>query len=183
MGVMRVLGIDPGIARVGYGVVDVVGSQLRPITYGCIETTADTPLERRLQQVYRRVLALLEQYAPSVVAVEELFFNRNVTTAFTVGQARGVVLLAAAEHDTPLCEYTPMQVKQAVTGYGRADKNQIQQMVKILLGLSEIPKPDDAADALAIAIAHGHAAPMRALEETTDTSKRTGWTLERRGRR
>lgn len=116
------------------------------------------------------------------MAVEELFFNRNTTTAFTVGQARGVALLSAAEQSVAIAEYTPMQVKQAVTGYGRADKRQIQQMVKVLLGLAELPKPDDAADALAIAIAHGHSAPIDRLM-VRESNRPTGWTWERRTRR
>ncbi|WAH39164.1 crossover junction endodeoxyribonuclease RuvC [Alicyclobacillus dauci] len=175
---MRVLGVDPGIARLGYGVVEVAGSKIRCVTYGCVETDAHTQLELRLQAIYHQLTELLENHHPDVMAVEELFFNRNTTTAFTVGQARGVVLLAAAEHATPLAEYTPMQVKQAVTGYGRADKKQIQQMVKILLGLTEIPKPDDAADALAIAITHGHSAPLEKLMPVS-TPNQTGWNWER----
>lgn len=182
MDVLRILGIDPGIARLGYGVVDVAGSQLRCITYGCIETDAHTPLSLRLQTIYREMTALFMEYHPQVMAVEELFFNRNTTTAFTVSQARGVILLSAAEQETPLVEYTPMQVKQAVTGYGRADKQQIQQMVKLLLGLAKLPKPDDAADALAIAIAHGHTAPLGRLQ-ASESSRQTGWNWERGVRR
>ncbi|GMA59829.1 crossover junction endodeoxyribonuclease RuvC [Alicyclobacillus fastidiosus] len=182
MNALRVLGIDPGIARLGYGVVDVEGSSLRCVTYGCIETDAHTPLAVRLQTIFHRLTDILLTHHPSVMAVEELFFNRNTTTAFTVGQARGVALLSAAEQSVVIAEYTPMQVKQAVTGYGRADKRQIQQMVKVLLGLAELPKPDDAADALAIAIAHGHSAPIDRLV-VRESNRPTGWTWERGTRR
>jgi crossover junction endodeoxyribonuclease RuvC len=180
--VLRIMGIDPGIARVGYGVVEVLGSQVRHVTHGCIETHANTPVSERLQSIYRSLTDIIQAYQPQTMAVEELFFNRNTTTAFTVAQARGVILLCAAQHAVGLAEYTPMQVKQAVTGYGRADKGQIQQMVKLLLGLYEIPKPDDAADALAIAIAHGHTAPIARLE-ARETAVRSGWNWERGVRR
>lgn len=182
MGVMRVLGIDPGLARLGYGIVDVAGSQLQCVTYGCIETQAHTPLVERLQIIFHTLTELLKTHHPDVMAVEELFFNRNTTTAFTVAQARGVALLSAAEHQTALAEYTPMQVKQAVTGYGRADKTQIQQMVKVLLGLAQLPKPDDAADALAVAITHGHSAPTVGLNQIA-SPRQTGWNWERGNRR
>ncbi|QQE77464.1 crossover junction endodeoxyribonuclease RuvC [Alicyclobacillus sp. SO9] len=155
-----ILGIDPGIARMGYGVVKLQGNQVRPVTYGCIETPAHTPVPSRLQSIYHELQDIIATYQPSVMVVEELFFNRNTTTAFTVGQARGVALLAGVESGLETQEYTPIQVKQAVVGYGRADKKQIQEMVRMLLGLTSIPKPDDAADALAIAITYAHAAPM-----------------------
>ncbi|MGE5672339.1 MAG: crossover junction endodeoxyribonuclease RuvC [Mycobacterium leprae] len=150
---MRVLGIDPGTAIMGYGVVDGAGSRERAVAYGALETPAGMLPEVRLQKLYRGVVDLMLEYKPEVVAVEELFFGRNVTTAIHVGQARGVVLLAAADNGVPIREFTPMQVKMAVTGYGRADKPQVQAMVKALLGLPEVPKPDDVADALAVAIA------------------------------
>jgi crossover junction endodeoxyribonuclease RuvC len=175
---LRVLGIDPGIARLGYGIVEAAGSQLRCVTYGCIETAANIAVAERLQTIYQELEQLLRQYQPDAMAVEELFFNRNTTTAFTVAQARGVVLLSAAQHNTPLAEYTPMQVKQAVTGYGRADKQQIQQMVKLLLGLASLPKPDDAADALAIAIAHAHTAPLARMQPAAQPQQ-TGWHWQR----
>lgn len=161
---IRILGIDPGLARMGYGIVDALGNQVRPVAYGCIETPAKTPLSQRLQSIYHELCGIFETYRPSVMAVEELFFNRNTTTAFTVGQARGVALLAGVENGSEYAEYTPMQVKQAVVGYGKAEKAQIQYMVRLLLGLREVPKPDDTADALAIAITHAHFAPVQRLE-------------------
>jgi crossover junction endodeoxyribonuclease RuvC len=151
------MGIDPGIAITGYGLVRKgrQGSGTA-LDHGCLRTPAHTELSSRLLKLHRELSAMLESHQPDVMAVEQLFFNRNTTTAFTVGQARGVVLLTAAEHGVPVVEYTPLQVKQAVVGYGRAEKQQVQQMVKALLNLPEIPKPDDVADALAIAICHLH---------------------------
>jgi crossover junction endodeoxyribonuclease RuvC len=140
----------------GYGIVEFQGGRERAVTYGCLSTPKDMLPEKRLQSLYRGVVDLMLEFKPEVLAVEELFFGRNVTTAIHVGQARGVVLLAAADNGIPVREFTPMQVKMAVTGYGRADKAQVQSMVKILLGLAEVPKPDDTADALAIAIAALH---------------------------
>lgn len=155
-----VLGLDPGIARMGYGVIEAEGNHLKILTYGCVETPARTNVAQRLQTLYHELAAIIDEYKPDVMAVEELFFNRNTTTAFVVGQARGIALLAAVEAGVAITEYTPIQVKQAVTGYGRAEKRQIQEMVRLLLNLSEIPKPDDAADALAIAITEAHAGPL-----------------------
>lgn len=149
---MRIMGIDPGIAIVGFGIIDHYGSRLKPIKYGSIETPASTEVPSRLYTVYTECMDLIARYKPELMAIEKIFFNRNVTTAFTVGQARGVLLLAAYQSGLAVTEYTPLQVKMAVTGYGKADKKQVQQMVKILLGLSDVPKPDDVADALAIAI-------------------------------
>ena len=157
---MIALGIDPGFAIMGYGVVEKVGYQYRAIDYGVIETPAHTENGDRLLKIWNGLNYILEKFHPDAVGVEELFFNRNVTTAIQVAQARGVALLAARAADIPLFEYTPLQVKQAVVGYGRAEKKQIQQMMKIMLGLNEIPKPDDAADALAIAITHLNSAVM-----------------------
>ncbi|WP_048600455.1 crossover junction endodeoxyribonuclease RuvC [Rubeoparvulum massiliense] len=154
---MIILGIDPGIAITGYGVIEKKGSQLRPIQYGAVETKAGIPTPRRLKLIYDAFHQLFSTYQPDHVSIEKLFFNRNVTTAFTVGQARGVMILAAEEHGLPVFEYTPLQVKQAVVGYGNAEKHQVQEMVKMLLHLQEIPKPDDVADALGIAITHAHA--------------------------
>ena len=151
---MRMMGIDPGIAIVGFGVVEKQGSQLRPVQYGSIQTEAGLPVPLRLKQIFEAMQSLLATYRPEEMAVEKLFFNKNVTTAFTVGQARGVILLAAEMAAVPVYEYTPMQVKQAVTGYGGAEKKQIQEMTKRLLNLKETPKPDDVADALGIAITH-----------------------------
>ncbi|BBH19275.1 crossover junction endodeoxyribonuclease RuvC [Paenibacillus baekrokdamisoli] len=153
---MRVLGIDPGIAIVGFGFIDKIGSKLVPVQYGCIQTEAHTPQEERLKQVYESACALMDKYKPDTVAVEKLFFNKNVTTAFSVGQARGVIILAAAQRGLSVAEFTPLQVKQAVVGYGKAEKRQVQEMVRMLLKLSAIPKPDDVADALAVAICHAH---------------------------
>ena len=149
---MVILGLDPGTATTGYGVIRVLGNRFQMLEYGIISTPAKTPLE----MIYDNLQELLQKWQPDQAAVEELFFNQNITTAITVGQARGVLLLCCAQNNVPLAEYTPLQVKQALVGYGRADKKQIQQMVKMFLNLADIPKPDDAADALAIAICHAH---------------------------
>ena len=151
---MIVLGIDPGYALMGWGVVEAEGSRMKLINYGCIETKAGVPMQNRLRALQLGVRDLLNIYKPDDVAFEELFFARNVTTALMVGAARGAAIIAAAEYTENLYEYTPMQIKQAVTGSGRADKKQVQQMVKLLLKMEEIPKPDDAADAIACAITH-----------------------------
>ena len=151
---MIVLGIDPGYALMGWGVVEAEGSRMKLINYGCIETKAGVPMQDRLRALQLGVRDLLAIYKPDDVAFEELFFARNVTTALMVGAARGAAIIAAAEYTNNLYEYTPMQIKQAITGYGKADKKQIQQMVKLLLKLDDIPKPDDAADAIACAITH-----------------------------
>lgn len=153
---MRILGIDPGIAIVGFGFVDKRGSRLLPVQYGCIQTEANTDTAVRLRQIYDAIGKLIDTYRPDSVALEKLFFNRNVTTAFTVGQARGVLMLAAVQKGLAIDEYTPLQVKQAIVGYGKAEKRQVQEMVRMLLNLRETPKPDDAADALAVAICHAH---------------------------
>jgi len=153
---LLVLGIDPGSAITGYGLVKEIGNSLSAIDYGCIRTSPSQPLEERLRKIYREVSLLIDKYKPDHFAVEELFFNKNVRTALTVGQARGVILLAGAQSGLLVHEYTPLQVKQAVVGYGRAEKAQIQFMVKTMLSLPAIPKPDDVADALAIAICHTH---------------------------
>ena len=151
---MIVLGIDPGYALMGWGVVEAEGSRMKLINYGCIETKAGVPMQNRLRTLQLGVRDLLNIYKPDDVAFEELFFARNVTTALMVGAARGAAIIAAAEYTNNLYEYTPMQIKQAITGYGKADKKQIQQMVKLLLKLDDVPKPDDAADAIACAITH-----------------------------
>ena len=148
---MRVLGVDPGTALCGYGVVDMERNRLKVVAYGHVATVKTTPPAERLRRVHEGIAAVIDQYHPEVLAVEELFMGRNVTTAISVGQARGVVLLAGAQRGLEIAEYTPGQVKQAVVGYGKAEKDQVQQMVKILLGLAEIPRPDDVADALAVA--------------------------------
>ncbi|MFD1955391.1 crossover junction endodeoxyribonuclease RuvC [Paenibacillus thailandensis] len=158
---MRILGIDPGIAIAGFGFIDKIGHKIVPVQYGSIETEAHMPPEKRLLTVYESAGALMDKYKPDEVAVEKLFFNRNVTTAFSVGQARGVIILAAAQRGLPIAEYTPLQVKQAVVGYGNAEKRQVQEMVKMFLKLAAIPKPDDVADALAVAICHAHSVVMK----------------------
>jgi crossover junction endodeoxyribonuclease RuvC len=153
---MIVLGIDPGTARLGYGVVDATGGEPAMIDYGVAETFPTESMPERLLQLYGNVRLLLKEHDPDVMAVEKLFFARNVTTAISVGQARGVVLLAAAERGIPVREYTPSEIKQSIVGYGKADKNQVQEMVRIILGLDHVPQPDDAADALAVAICDAH---------------------------
>lgn len=153
---MIILGIDPGTATTGYGLIRVVGNQFQAVAYGTITTPPKTAMEKRLLMLYEQLGQLLDTYHPEQVAVEKLFFNQNITTGITVAQARGVILLTCAQRDIIVYEYTPLEVKQALVGYGRADKKQIQQMVKTFLGLAEIPKPDDAADGLAIAICHSH---------------------------
>jgi crossover junction endodeoxyribonuclease RuvC len=154
--VLRILGIDPGIAIVGFGFVDKQGSKVTPVQYGCIQTEAHTPEEERLLQVYEGMKQLIDKYKPDAVALEKLFFNRNVTNAMSVSQARGVLVLAAVQSGLPVAEYTPMQVKQAIVGYGKAEKQQVQEMVRMFLKLQAVPKPDDVADALAVAICHAH---------------------------
>lgn len=160
---MLVLGIDPGTAITGYGLVRETVDQLQAVAYGAITTPSDWALPQRLQKIYGDLTALIREYSPTEGAVELLFFSRNVKTALAVGQARGVVLLAMADGGLPVHEYTPLQVKQAVVGYGRAEKAQVQELVKLLLGLEAVPQPDDAADALAVAICHLHSARMAAL--------------------
>lgn len=161
---MVVLGIDPGTATTGFGLIteDAAG-EARLVRYGIIQTLAGTPMAQRLFSIHQQVGALIAADRPDAVAVEELFFKRNVTTAITVGQARGVVLLAAAAAGVQVFEYKPAEVKQALVGYGGADKAQIQEMIRIMLGLSDIPRPDDAADAVAVAICHLHSQRLRRL--------------------
>ena len=149
-----ILGIDPGTATMGWGVIRQEGNRLRYVQHGAITTPSNWEMPRRLGRLFDGVTELVRGYRPDTVAIEELFFNTNVTTGITVGQARGVAILAAYKAGIEVTEYTPLQVKQAVTSYGRADKRQVQEMVRALLNLREIPKPDDAADGLAIAICH-----------------------------
>lgn len=153
---MIVLGIDPGTAMTGYGVVERSGSRLRLIDYGCLETPSTDALPQRLLQIHTGLEALIVAHNPDLLGVERLFFNKNVQTAFAVGQARGVALLIAAQHGLPVLEFGPHEVKVAVTGYGRAPKEQVQRMVQALLGMATLPRPDDAADALAVAICSAH---------------------------
>ncbi len=154
---MIVLGIDPGTARLGYGLVERRGSALTMLDYGCLETINDRPLSQRLLIIHEGIDDLIRTYRPEAVGVERLFFNKNVQTAMAVGQARGVVLLVAAQHGLPVLEYGPHEVKLAVTGYGRAPKDQVQRMVQLVLSMEQIPTPDDAADALAVAVCTAHA--------------------------
>jgi len=154
-----VLGIDPGTATLGYGIVERTGGRLRPVDFGCITTTANRSLPERLRTIHEALSELIELHRPSIVGVERLFFSRNAQTAFAVGQARGVVLLAAAQHGITVSEATPNEVKMAVAGYGAADKEQVSRMVAVVLGMRERPTPDDAADALAVAIWAAHSAP------------------------
>ncbi len=158
---VRILGIDPGYAIVGFGIVDFENSRFRTVDFGAIRTKAHTDTADRLEKIYDGINQLIEMYKPTHLAIEELFFNTNQTTGIVVAEARGVILLAAKQHGLVIGEYTPLQVKQAVVGYGRAEKNQVIQMVTTMLGLKEAPKPDDTADALAIAICHGHSAHSR----------------------
>jgi crossover junction endodeoxyribonuclease RuvC len=151
-----ILGIDPGTAALGYGVIERTSGRLRPIDYGCFETSADLPLPDRLLAIHGALSDLIDLHSPDLVCVERLFFSRNVQTAFAVGQARGVVLLASAARGVPVREATPNEVKVAVAGNGRAEKDQVQRMVKLVLGLDELPRPDDAADALALAVCVAH---------------------------
>lgn len=167
---MLVLGIDPGTAITGYGIVHSDGQLLAPVSYGVVTTSADTPLYRRLLKLHSELQALIASHRPSQVAVEEIFFSRNARTALSVGHARGVILLAAAEAGLPVHSYSPLEVKKAVTGYGRATKEQMQRMVRLLLSLASTPQPDDAADALAVAICHAHSFSTRARLLDQDAS-------------
>lgn len=158
---MRILGIDPGYAILGYGIVDLVGNRFKVVDYGAVTTEAGMEMPDRLKILYNALMELILRYEPEVASVEELFFNTNAKTAILVGQARGVAVLACANSGLEIEEYTPLQIKQALVGYGRAEKKQVQQMVKTILNLKEVPKPDDTADALAAAVCHGHSAGSR----------------------
>ncbi len=153
---MRILGIDPGYAILGWGIIDYEGNHFEVIAYDSILTDKDTPMPKRLRELYEGLEKIIDLYNPDEVGIEELYFNNNAKTAIMVGEARGVALLAAANKDIPIYEYTPLQIKQALVGYGRAEKKQVQQMVKLILNLEKVPKPDDTADALACAICHAH---------------------------
>lgn len=151
---MRILGIDPGTGILGFGVVDSTRGKYTMVTAGVVRTPAHTPLEDRLVEIYDAIQEIIHETKPDVVSIEKLFFARNVTTAISVSHARGVVMLAAKRAALPIAEYTPLQIKQTLTGYGKADKKQVQEMVRLNLGLRDVPKPDDCADALAAAITH-----------------------------
>ncbi|MCQ4637361.1 crossover junction endodeoxyribonuclease RuvC [Anaerovorax odorimutans] len=158
---MRILGIDPGYAILGYGVVEMTGNRFKVIDYGAVTTEAGMEMPDRLKILYNSLMEIIMRHEPEVASVEELFFNTNAKTAILVGQARGVAVLACANSGLEIAEYTPLQIKQALVGYGRAEKKQVQTMVKTILNLKEIPKPDDTADALAAAVCHGHSAGSR----------------------
>lgn len=153
---MRILGIDPGYATIGYGIVEYDNFRFKTVAYGAITTTPDKAFPDRLCDIYEDMQTLIKTYQPQCLSIEKLYFNTNTTTAIDVAQARGVILLASRAAKVEIHEYTPLQVKQSITGYGRAEKHQVMEMVKNLLHLSAVPKPDDTADALALAICHGH---------------------------
>lgn len=154
---MIILGIDPGYAIVGWGIIDYTANRFSVIDYGAVTTEAKTPFNERLEAVYDGVEDIIKRYKPSALAIEKLFYNTNAKTVIDVAQARGVINLAAVKNSVPIFEYTPLQVKQSVVGYGRAEKKQVQEMTRVILKLEKIPKPDDTADALAMAICHAHA--------------------------
>ena len=155
---MRILGIDPGYALMGYGVVEKKGNRFSVVDYGSISTDAGAPMPERLKFLYTSLMDVIAETQPDAAAIEELFYNTNAKTVINVGQARGVAVLACVNSGLNISEYTPLQIKQALVGYGRAEKQQVQQMVKAILGLAKVPKPDDTADALAVAICHGNSA-------------------------
>lgn len=161
---MRILGIDPGYAIMGWCVLDMKGNMFKPVDYGSITTDAGLEMPIRLQHLYSDLVFIIEKYKPEEAAVEELFFTTNAKTAIKVGEARGVAMLACINGGLEVSEYTPLQIKQALVGYGRADKKQVQAMVKAILNLDEVPKPDDTADAVAAAICHGHSAGNRQIK-------------------
>jgi crossover junction endodeoxyribonuclease RuvC len=160
---MIILGIDPGTAASGFGIIEATNNNFKAKEYGCIKTSSSEPMAERLSTLYQGLKKIIKKFNPNVIAVEQVFFSKNVKTALSIGQARGVALLASAQEGIPLFEYTPLQVKIAVSGYGRADKSQVQKMVRVLLKMDEIPKPDDAADGLAIALCHGFSAKYASL--------------------
>ncbi|KCZ73526.1 Holliday junction endonuclease RuvC [Candidatus Methanoperedens nitroreducens] len=153
---MIVIGIDPGLATVGFGIIRIEESSIIPVSYGCISTSAEKQTPQRLLEIYKQINSLFKKYAPGAVAIEKLFFTKNVTNAMSVSEAMGVILLAAQQKNISVFEYTPNQIKQAITGSGRANKKQMQEMIKRLLKLNELPQPDDAADGLSIALCHIH---------------------------
>lgn len=158
---MRILGIDPGLATIGWGIIETNGFKHRSVAYGHIQTPTKFPVEKRLALIYEDLNTIINKYTPDCVAIEELFFNTNITTGIRVAEARGVILLCVEHNKIPVSEYTPLQVKQSVVGYGRADKKQVISMVTLMLTLPAPPKPDDTADALAIAICHAHCGASR----------------------
>ena len=161
---MRILGIDPGYAIIGWGVLDFDNVHFSVVKYGAITTSPDTTFDKRLDEIYGDMNIVIDKFRPDCMSGEKLYFNSNITTGIDVAQARGVIILSAVQHNVKIYEYTPLQVKVAVTGYGRAEKHQVQEMTKNILGLKSIPKPDDTADALALAITHGHTGGSRLSE-------------------
>ncbi|MDO4547465.1 MAG: crossover junction endodeoxyribonuclease RuvC [Clostridia bacterium] len=164
---MRILGIDPGLATMGWGVIESGGDRHKLIQYGCLTTVAKQPMPQRLRTIFVGVNQLIDMFKPDDVAFEELFFTKNVTTGMAVSAARGAALVAVAQRTEEIYEYTPMQIKKAVTGQGKADKHQVQMMVKVLLRMDDIARPDDAADALAVAITHAHSINAKHLFKIT----------------
>lgn len=162
---MRILGIDPGYAILGYGIIDMTGNHFSVVEYGSIITDSKMDMPSRLEMLYDGLNNIIEEYKPEEASIEELFFNSNAKTAILVGEARGVAVLACAKNNLNISEYTPLQIKQALVGYGRAEKKQVQAMVKSILNLEAVPKPDDTADALAAAICHGHSAGSRSRRQ------------------
>lgn len=176
---MRILGIDPGYATVGWGVLEYDNMRFGVVKYGAITTSPETPFEKRISEIYDDMCIILEKFRPDHMSIEKLFFNDNITTGIDVAHARGVIMLAAVQHNVKIFEYTPLQVKSAVTGYGHAKKHQMQEMTKNILHLKAVPKPDDTADALALAICHGHTGGSRLSEimrgnEVTQLNKPRG---------
>lgn len=161
---MRIIGIDPGYAIMGWGILDLKGNKFSVVDYGSITTDAGVEAAKRLQHIYAELGAIIAKYQPEEAAIEELFFNNNAKTVILVGEARGIAVLACANAGLEISEYTPLQIKQALVGYGRADKKQVQAMVKAILNLKEVPKPDDTADAVAAAICHGHSRCRRVIK-------------------
>lgn len=160
---MRIIGIDPGYAIMGYGILDYNGNKFKTVTYGSIETDAGVPMPERLNILYTQLDNIIREYQPEEASIEELFFNNNAKTAIMVGEARGIALLACERNGVKISEYTPLQIKQSLVGFGRAEKKQVQQMVKMILNLKEVPKPDDTADAVAAAICHAHSRNSRVM--------------------
>ena len=161
---MRIIGIDPGYAIMGWGILDLKGNKFSVVDYGSITTDAGVDAAKRLQHIYAELGAIIAKYEPEEAAIEELFFNNNAKTVILVGEARGIAVLACANAGLNISEYTPLQIKQALVGYGRADKKQVQAMVKAILNLKEVPRPDDTADAVAAAICHGHSRGRRIIK-------------------
>ncbi len=173
---MRIIGIDPGYAIVGYGVLDYDKAKFSVVNYGAVTTAAGTSFDRRLLEIYGDMCTILDMFKPDCMSIERLYFTSNKTTGIDVAQARGIILLAAVQRGIEIFEYTPLQVKQAVVGYGRAEKRQVQEMVKNILNLKEVPKPDDTADAVALAICHGHSSgsQLSRLISRADEKNRMG---------